>query len=74
MCLQTRLRDSGIRLDLSDTSSSSDSGSQLAVTSLERLIRSHPVWFLPDVDRLEAAQILHMKETGVRNVRLSIVR
>ena len=40
LCLQTRLRDSGIRLDLSDTSSSSDSGSQLPVSSLERLIRS----------------------------------
>ena len=26
------------------------------------------------MDRLEAAQILHMKETGVRNVLLSIVR
>ena len=39
MFFQARLRDSGIRLDLSDTSSSSDSGSQLPVTSLERLIR-----------------------------------
>ena len=53
---QAQLRDSGIRLDTSD--SSSDSSSSLPVTTLERLIRSHPIWFLPRVDRLEAAQIL----------------
>ena len=60
---QAQLRDSGIRLDTSD--SSSDSSSSLPVTTLERLIRTHPIWFLPRVDRLEAAQILHLKETGV---------
>ena len=60
---QAQLRDSGIRLDTSD--SSSDSSSSLPVTTLERLIRTHPIWFLPMVDRLEAAQILHLKETGV---------
>ena len=48
--------------------SSSDSSSSLPVTPLERLIRTHPIWFLPRVDRLEAAQILHLKETGVRSM------
>ena len=66
------MRDSGIRLDSSDCSSTSSS--ILPLTPLERLIRTHPIWFLPDVDRLEAAQILHMKETGVRNDLFSIVR
>ena len=57
------MRDSGIRLDSSD--SSSTSSSEHPLTPLERLIRTHPIWFLPEVVREEAAKILHTKETGV---------
>ena len=57
------MRDSGIRLDSSDSSSTSSSVHQL--TPLERLIRTHPIWFLPEVEREEATRILHTKETGV---------
>ena len=58
------MRDSGIRLDSSDCSSTSSS--ILPLTPLERLIRTHPIWFLPEVDRDIASNILHMKETGVQ--------
>ena len=57
------MRDSGIRLDSSDCSSTSSS--VLPLTPLERLIRTHPIWFLPEVDREVATNILHLKETGV---------
>ena len=58
------MRDSGIRLDSSDCSSISSS--ILPLTPLERLIQTHPIWFLPEVDRDIATNILHMKETGVQ--------
>jgi len=36
------------------------------MTSLERLIRTHPIWFLPAVDSTEeAAELLAGKEAGV---------
>jgi hypothetical protein len=35
------------------------------MTCLERLIRAHPIWFLPKVNRDEANLLLAEKETGV---------
>ena len=35
------------------------------MTCLERLIRAHPIWFLPKVNREDATQLLQGKETGV---------
>lgn len=32
---------------------------------LERLIRSHPIWYLPSVQRVAAAQLLQNQEQGV---------
>jgi len=66
---EMNMRDSGIRLDSSDCSSTSSS--VLPLTPLERLIRTHPIWFLPEVDREDATSILHMKETGNFLVRRS---
>ena len=36
-----------------------------SMTCLERLIRAHPIWFLPKVNREEASHLLQGKETGV---------
>ena len=36
-----------------------------SMTCLERLIRAHPIWFLPKVNREDATQLLQGKETGV---------
>ena len=35
------------------------------ISLLERLIRSHPVWYLPNLQRVAAAQLLHNQEQGV---------
>lgn len=32
---------------------------------LERLIRSHPIWYLPNLQRVAAAQLLQNQEQGV---------
>ena len=32
---------------------------------LERLIRSHPIWYLPSIQRVAAAQLLQNQEQGV---------
>ena len=32
---------------------------------LERLIRSHPIWYLPNIQRVAAAQLLQNQEQGV---------
>ena len=39
--------------------------SQENITLLERLIRSHPIWYLPNVQRIAAAQLLQDQEQGV---------
>ena len=36
------------------------------MTSLERLIRTHPIWFLPRVGRDDTVELLRGKEAGVR--------
>jgi hypothetical protein len=33
---------------------------------LERLIRSHPIWYLPNIQRVAAAQLLQNQEQGVK--------
>jgi hypothetical protein len=44
-----------------------DVGSEeMPLSGLERLVRSHAIWFLPAVTRDEAASFLHTKEEGVR--------
>jgi hypothetical protein len=38
---------------------------EVPLSSLERLVRSHAIWFLPAVSREEAVSFLHAKEEGV---------
>jgi hypothetical protein len=46
---------------------SSEGGNAPCVISLlERLIRTHPVWFLPGIQRAGAFHLLQGKEEGVR--------
>ena len=40
---------------------------EVPMSSLERLIRTHPIWFLPTVNREESEEILQGKEEGVRH-------
>ncbi|KAK0090356.1 hypothetical protein PV325_001130 [Microctonus aethiopoides] len=53
--------------------SHSDSGSEAAcdITLIERLIRSHPIWFLPGIQRAGAFHLLQGKEEGNFVVRQS---
>ena len=44
------------------------------MTSLERLIRTHPIWFLPRVGRDDTAELLRGKEAGVRYYYSLVVR
>lgn len=37
-----------------------------SITLIERLIRSHPIWFLPGIQRSGAFHLLQGKEEGVR--------
>ncbi len=53
--------------DLNPDSGSNSSG--VGMTNLERLIRTHPIWFLPSVDsREEIEQLLSGKEQGVSSL------
>ncbi|XP_011301200.1 protein sprint isoform X2 [Fopius arisanus] len=56
-----------------DSSSRSDSGSEVAcdITLIERIIRSHPIWFLPGIQRAGAFHLLQGKEEGNFVVRQS---
>ncbi|KAI4475272.1 hypothetical protein M0802_015220 [Mischocyttarus mexicanus] len=44
-----------------------DTSSEVAcdITLIERLIRSHPIWFLPGIQRAGAFHLLQGKEEGV---------
>jgi hypothetical protein len=44
-----------------------DSGSEITcnINLIERLIRSHPIWFLPGIQRAGAFHLLQGKEEGV---------
>ncbi|XP_046487963.1 protein sprint isoform X2 [Neodiprion pinetum] len=57
----------------SSASSSDHSGSEVAcdITLIERLIRSHPIWFLPGIQRAGAFHLLQGKEEGNFVVRQS---
>lgn len=45
---------------------SSDSASPPCdLGNIERLLRTHPVWFLPDIQRAGAVHLLQSKEHGV---------
>lgn len=35
------------------------------IALLEKLIRSHPIWYLPNIQRVAAAQLLQNQEQGV---------
>jgi hypothetical protein len=52
---------------LSSSAASSEGGNTPCnISLLERLIRSHPVWFLPGIQRAGAFHLLQGKEEGVR--------
>lgn len=53
--------------------STENSGSEVAcdITLIERLIRSHPIWFLPGIQRAGAFHLLQGKEEGNFVVRQS---
>ncbi|XP_033210126.1 protein sprint isoform X2 [Belonocnema kinseyi] len=55
------------------SASTEDSGSEVAcnITLIERLIRSHPIWFLPGIQRAGAFHLLQGKEEGNFVVRQS---
>ncbi|XP_076659341.1 src homology 2 domain-containing protein sprint isoform X2 [Halictus rubicundus] len=55
------------------SSTTEDSGSEVAcdITLIERLIRSHPIWFLPGIQRAGAFHLLQGKEEGNFVVRQS---
>ena len=36
-----------------------------AISPLERLVQTHPIWLIPDLSREEAVRILHAKQEGV---------
>ncbi|XP_025602606.1 protein sprint isoform X5 [Athalia rosae] len=57
----------------SSAGSSEHSGSEVAcdITLIERLIRSHPIWFLPGIQRAGAFHLLQGKEEGNFVVRQS---
>ena len=38
---------------------------QPQISEMERLIRTHSIWFIPDLSRENAVNILHAKEEGV---------
>ena len=40
---------------------------QTSIHEVERLIRTHCIWFIPDLTRDQAVNILHAKEEGVSN-------
>ena len=48
-----------------DNSSISSNKPLMEISLLERLIRSHPVWYLPTIQRTAAAQLLQHEDQGV---------
>lgn len=51
----------------SGSTTEDESGGEVAcsITLIERLIRSHPIWFLPGIQRAGAFHLLQGKEEGV---------
>lgn len=50
-----------------DSSHTSSSFAPCDIGLLERLIRTHPIWFLPGIGRAGAVHLLQGKDVGVRN-------
>ncbi len=46
---------------------------EVALSGLERLVRCHAIWFLPNVSREEAVSFLHAKEEGVSKFFLDVL-
>ena len=44
----------------------SESALSSMITPLERIIKTKPIWYLPDITREEAVKLLTNKKTGVR--------
>ena len=44
-----------------------------SMTCLERLIRTHPIWFLPKLNRDEASEFLTGKGSGVRIAKVLVI-
>ena len=44
-----------------------------SMTCLERLIRTHPIWFLPKLNRDEASEFLTGKGSGVRITTVLVI-
>ena len=65
-CVKDRLKEA------SRVSSESSEVSSVAtkISNLERLIRTHPVWFQPDLNRDDTTLLLQGKEEGVRFIRI----
>ncbi|XP_052895556.1 protein sprint [Anopheles moucheti] len=55
--------------DESQESNSSANATAIVMSLLERLLRSHPVWFLPGIQRSGAIHLLQGKEEGAFIVR-----
>uniref|UniRef100_A0A182P988 SH2 domain-containing protein n=1 Tax=Anopheles epiroticus TaxID=199890 RepID=A0A182P988_9DIPT len=55
--------------DESQESNSSANATAIVMSLLERLLRSHPVWFLPGIQRSGAIHLLQGKEEGTFIVR-----
>ena len=53
-----------------DSSHTSSSFAPCDIGLLERLIRTHPIWFLPGIGRAGAVHLLQGKDVGVRNFLL----
>ncbi|XP_020284481.1 protein sprint isoform X3 [Pseudomyrmex gracilis] len=67
------LSSEGSATSAGSSESTEDSGSEVAcdITLIERLIRSHPIWFLPGIQRAGAFHLLQGKEEGNFVVRQS---
>lgn len=59
--------------DESQESNSSANQTAIVMSLLERLLRSHPVWFLPGIQRSGAIHLLQGKEEGVGHGRVQTV-
>ena len=60
----------------SENETNTHAAAGVLMTSLERLIRTHPIWFLPRVGRDDTVELLRGKEAGVRyypNVLFKVV-
>ncbi|XP_040576238.1 uncharacterized protein spri [Lepeophtheirus salmonis] len=50
---------------------SEESNDTIPITKLERIIRAHPIWFLPEKNRMDGERMLRGKEEGTFLIRKS---